>query len=423
MIETLRTGALLRELRRGARRPPDEAARLQAGLLRAAVRHAYDRVPLYRRLWDEAGFDPSRVRGPEDLQRVPPLSGPVARAAIENGELLARGVDRATTSTFPTSGSNGEPLLVPNGPTEQRLWRAGGLRIWLEHGYRLRHATAQLNPHPGPGHPLQRFGLGRTAWISTELPLGQQVERLVQARAQVVAGTPTALRRVARALEESERRVARPRAVICQGEVLDGGTSALLRRALGTAPIGLYGLTEVGYVAWQCERRDGYHLCADTCVVEVVRDGRPAQPGEVGAVLVTDLRGRTVPLVRYETGDLAVAGDSPCGCGRTLPLLRSVEGRARDAVTLADGVLLTTRALLDHMDGVLAPDGYRVFQEADGGFRLHLAAPEQNGAADHLRRLVGPDELRVMAGLPDARSRDKWHPLGSAVTAAPPGAR
>ena len=245
----------------------------------------------------------------------------------------------------------------------------------------------------------------------------------MRARAQVVAGTPRALRRVARALEESERRVARPRAVVCQGEVLDGATSALLRRALGTAPIGLYGLTEVGYVAWQCERRDNYHLCADTCVVEVVRNGRPALPGELGAVLVTDLRGRIAPLVRYETGDLAVAGDSLCGCGRTLPLLRSVEGRARDAVTLADGALLTTRALLDHMDGVLAPDDYRVFQEADGSFRLQLAALERNGAADHLRRLLGPVELRVVAGLPDAGSGNKWHPLGSAVTAAPPAAR
>lgn len=385
-----------------------------------AIHHAYERVPFYRRRWDEAGLDPHRVRGPEDLEHIPILSAETAREALEHGELMARDLDAARAPAFPTSGSSGRPLWVPRGPTEQRLWRAVALRTWFEHGYRWPHVTANLDPNPGPPHPLQRLGLSRTEWVSTELALEQQVERLRQARADVLVGTPTVLRRVVRAVAEAGVEVAPPRLVFSHGEVLDAGTSTLVERVLGTVPVGLYGLTELGYLAWQCERRQAYHLNADTCFVELIRDGRPTRPGEVGMVVVTDLRGRGVPLVRYVTGDLAIAGEGPCRCGRTLPLLRSIEGRARDAVSLPDGRLVTTREVVDHMADVLPPDRYRLRQERKALFRLHLDAPVENAVVSHLLRLLGDVEVHPVVGLPStAASRDKSHPLASGLTGAP----
>lgn len=421
MIETLETWRLLRELRRGARRSPDSIARLQSALLRATVEHAYERVPHYRRRWDEAGLDPSGVRGLDDLERIPLLSGESARAAIERGELVARGLDPERLPAFPTSGSTGRPLRVPRGPAEQRLWRAVALRTWFEHDYSWSHVTVHLDPHAGPPHPLQRLGVGRTVWISTRVAVEEQVARLARARPDVVVATPTVLRRVARAAAAGGVRMPRLRLVFAHGEVLDPATALLVERVLGSAPIGLYGLTELGYVAWQCERREGYHLNADACLVEVVRDGRPAPPGEVGAVVATSLRARTVPLVRYETGDLAVAADGPCPCGRTLPLLRSVEGRARDAVALADGRLVTTRALVEHMAGVLPPDGYRVSRTAAERFRVHLEDPARNGAVGRLRALLGEVEVDRAAGVPSLPGGgDKTRPLTAAPLDAPP---
>ena len=43
-----------------------------------------------------------------------------------------------------------------------------------------------------------------------------------------------------------------------------------------------------------------------------------------------------MPLIRYEIGDRAVFGP-PCACGRTLPVLAAIPGRARDMLTLPDG--------------------------------------------------------------------------------------
>jgi phenylacetate-CoA ligase len=353
LIESLRTLRLLRELR--APRSPEELAQLQDELLRGAVSRAAS-SPFYRGLWAERGFDPAGFGGLADLARLPVLSAEEARAALQ----------RVTSpKSYATSGSSGRPLSVPRSDAEQRIWRAVGLRIWLEHGYRWSDVTLRFDSQAAPPHPLQRLGLSRTRWISNELPLQERVDELLTAGAQVVVGTPTVLRQVCAALESRGIRPAQPRVVFVQGEVCDGWTRALIARVLGVEPVELYGLTEVGYVAWQCERREGLHVNADAYVVEVLDDGVPVAPGQVGRVVVTDLRGRTMPLLRYDTGDLARTADGPCGCGRPLPLLGRMEGRANESILRRDGTLVPTRAIVDGLAEILSPDRFRLRQDAD----------------------------------------------------------
>ena len=117
-------------------------------------------------------------------------------------------------------------------------------------------------------------------------------------RRRYADGAPSALR------GPRDAGIAAPglREVFSQGEVLDTGTRAIVKTVLGVEPVSLYGLTELGYVAWQCRRREGFHVNADGYLVEVMRAGRPAAPGELGTLVVTDLRGRTMPHLRSTPG-------------------------------------------------------------------------------------------------------------------------
>jgi phenylacetate-CoA ligase len=81
-----------------------------------------------------------------------------------------------------------------------------------------------------------------------------------------------------------------------------------------------YGGGEFSGITEACEARTGQHVAAESYIVEVLKDGRPVQPGEVGEMVITDLNSFSVPLIRYRVGDYAVAmDDTPCGCGRGLP--------------------------------------------------------------------------------------------------------
>ena len=85
------------------------------------------------------------------------------------------------------------------------------------------------------------------------------------------------------------------------------------------------------------------HTTMEANIVELVvrnPDGtlRYAGPGESGEVVVTDLHNLAQPLIRYVTGDLAVArGDAACACGRGLVRIGPIEGRLSEVLTDGQG--------------------------------------------------------------------------------------
>ena len=69
----------------GVARDPARLRRYQERRLRALVRHAYGRVPLYRRRFDAAGLRPESIRSLDDLGRIPILSKRELREAPQIG--------------------------------------------------------------------------------------------------------------------------------------------------------------------------------------------------------------------------------------------------------------------------------------------------------------------------------------------------
>ena len=106
-----------------------------------------------------------------------------------------------------------------------------------------------------------------------------------------------------------------------------------------------YGARDAGFIAHECPAGN-LHICAENLVVETVRaDGQAAAEGELGEIVVTHLETQDFPFVRYRTGDMGVLGTQRCACGRGLPLLREVQGKANHLVVAQDGSVLPATAL------------------------------------------------------------------------------
>ena len=82
------------------------------------------------------------------------------------------------------------------------------------------------------------------------------------------------------------------------------------------------------------------HVNAESTYVEFLREGRPAQPGEPGEIILTALDLYSMPLLRYRVEDVGAAADTTCPCGRGLPTMAIVEGRVQDLISLAGGRFL-----------------------------------------------------------------------------------
>jgi phenylacetate-CoA ligase len=99
-----------------------------------------------------------------------------------------------------------------------------------------------------------------------------------------------------------------------------------------------YGMTELVAAASECTA-GRLHVWPEVGLLEVVRDRSEFVHGSAGELVCTGLLNIDMPLIRYGTGDRgALAGDiETCGCGRTLPILASVDGREDDLLYTNDG--------------------------------------------------------------------------------------
>jgi phenylacetate-CoA ligase len=113
----------------------------------------------------------------------------------------------------------------------------------------------------------------------------------------------------------------------------------VLERIFGAPLLLEYGCVEIGAMAYTCPAGT-LHISHEHVILEVIdEEGSPVAPGQVGRVVLTPYLSKTMPLVRYELGDLAILNSDPCPCGRYpgLPALKSLEGRSFDRMLDGDG--------------------------------------------------------------------------------------
>ncbi len=121
--------------------------------------------------------------------------------------------------------------------------------------------------------------------------------------------------------------------------------SQLQRRALGElfqAPLyDWYSATETAAVVGQECPAGRLHVRPEQCLVEILRENGVAAPGVVGKILVTTLASRTMPLVRYQIGDVGSLSDQPCSCILNGSPCLTLHGRAKDILCVQNRPVTT----------------------------------------------------------------------------------
>ena len=110
---------------------------------------------------------------------------------------------------------------------------------------------------------------------------------------------------------------------------------AALEEAWGATVTEAMGIGDIGVSLWgECEHQDGMHLGAYGFVHPELIDPDTEQAveltdGATGELVLTHLRHRAAPLLRFRTRDHVQVRTSPCPCGRTGPRIRCI-GRTDD---------------------------------------------------------------------------------------------
>ena len=351
--------AVLHQLRFTERLPAAELEALQFRQLGELLAQAHRTVPYYGPVLRAAGYRPGEPVTVELWQRLPVLTR--VRVQEAGAQLHARELPagHGSIATATTSGSSGRPVTIRKSALFQFYWQCFTVRDheWLARDLSARWMVVLRDDQrtdtvkQGPLRRMANWGgpvaaiypTGPGLFLDYRAPAAELLSIIIQERPAYLITFPSLLRELLRESQASGRRPAGLREVRTTGEALDPELRDLTMSvwgSTGTDPLSVtevYSSAETGIIAMPCREQNALHVHAEGVRLEILReDGSPCEPGEEGRVILTSLHNFAMPLIRYEIGDRAVLG-TPCACGRTLPVLAAIPGRARDMLTLPDG--------------------------------------------------------------------------------------
>lgn len=339
--EQLRDAALARE-----RWTPSEWKKWQEERLEHLLHRAATRVPYYRAQWAERRRLGDKA-SPKILGNWPLLEKDALR---ENPEAFVAD-DRSVSRMFHdhTSGTSGKSLDLWLTRDTVQNWYAlfeARCRHWngvsrhdrwaIIGGQLVAPAEQTAPPFWVWNAPLHQLYL--SAYHLAPRYIRSYVDALRRYRIRYLVGYPSAIHAIAREMLAQQLPNPGLKVVLTNAEPLLHRQRIEIGEAFGCPVRETYGMAEIVAAASECER-GRLHLWPEAGLLETI--SWPGQNGEgrSGEFVCTGLLNADMPLIRYRVGDHGELADASasCECGRTLPIVSAIDGRADDVLYTVDG--------------------------------------------------------------------------------------
>jgi phenylacetate-CoA ligase len=284
---------------------------------------------------------------------------------------------------YSTSGTTGTPSYIPLTATDLDNWVTGSSNSYAASGIAPgERIVSTYNAGPfAAGAALasfERIGL-------THIPVGTgNTERLLRAiellKPEAAVLTPSYAAYLA---EQHDLRESSVQRVLVAGEPGGGEPAfrAQLERGWGARVTEAMGIGDIGVSLWgECEHQDGMHLGARGFVHAELIDPATERPvalhdGAEGELVLSHLKHRAAPLLRFRTRDHVQVRTSPCPCSRTGPRIRCI-GRTDDML-IVRGVNVFPAAVREVVSA-FAPDvsGHILVKPAQPGVKQDPPLPD-----------------------------------------------
>jgi phenylacetate-CoA ligase len=351
-------------------RPWAEQLALDDESYREQLAYLYERSAFYQEKLSAAGLSSAEAAGGlAGIARLPLTEKSEIRATCTPDDPI--GAHLCVTPSeivriYSTSGTTGSPSYIPLTAGDLDNWVMGSARSYAASGIAAgQRIVTTYNAGPFvAGAALaafERIGL-------CHIPVGTgNTERLMLAvealMPEAAVLTPSyAAHLVDWAAERNvDLRGSSVERVLVAGEPGGGEPAfrAKLEEGWGAKVTEAMGIGDIGVSLWgECEEQDGMHLGARGFVHAELIDpetgvATEADDGAAGELVLTHLRHRAAPLLRFRTRDHVQVRTSPCRCGRTGPRVRCI-GRTDDML-IVRGVNVFPSALREVV-GAFAPD-------------------------------------------------------------------
>lgn len=369
MVNYLRAYYFLRSAIKRAYWPRKKLMEFQNKRLREIIRYAYDNVPFYHEKFRQAGLRPDDVKNVDDLSKLPIIRREEVKRNLYR--MVSREYNIKRLKMLRTSGSTGEPLCFYISEQEDELRKAKHLRANIACGQKPRDKWVIITSpiHVNQVGRLQQFlGVYTPIIVSIFNDVSKQISIIERLKPDVLDGYASSILLLAREVEERGTTTIKPRIIISGADLIDQPSREYVEKVFEAPFYDQYGAAEFERLAWQCEEKNQYHIDADSVVMQFVDEsGEEVALGEIGEIVCTSLVNKAMPFIRYALGDLGIPScEISCPCGRSLPLMKLIEGRKDSFIILPNDQILSPRMFSLYMRKLSffnLIDRYRIIQK------------------------------------------------------------
>jgi len=288
--------------------------------------------------------DLESVSLPERLRVLPILEKREVKSAIDDFRMEK---PLPFTSYHTTSGTSGSPVRLAASLPERSFSQAA-LESWYERLCGKRHPrtlflSGFMTPTPGDDRLFWRDRVTGATYLSiySMNQANREVisQLLMLADPDLIYGYASAVHQLALLFRDNPAFGWKNRIAVVTSEVLEPHWRELIEQVICRRVFNLYSSQEGSHCVQECPE-GSLHINPLIGIVEIVdQNGAPVPNGSMGEVVITSLRRRSMPLIRYRLGDSAVSTgySAACSCGLMWPTIGEIQGRSEDLVRARDG--------------------------------------------------------------------------------------
>ena len=347
----------------------NELAEFQNKRLNKLLMDVGNNVPYYKSLFELNNIDPELITV-DNINQIPFLTKNIIHENKDS--LLNPKVDKKRIIENSTSGSSGKKTLFCSDASSFAVkaplnWRSlewvgiepgdKELRIWgaMHDVKKGRQIYNQIKSW------LNNYRIISSYKLNDKI-IKEFVNYINNYKPDQIHAYPSSLYEFAKKIIQNEYKVYKPKAVITSGEQLYEWQRKKIFEAFGADVFSFYGCREVNITAQECPEHKGLHIMAENIILEVVNEKGENVFDEEGEIVVTDLSNYVFPFIRYKILDRGILTREKCSCGRTLPLLKAINGRTFDIIKLKNGTSIGATFFTHLFREKPGIDDFRVYQ-------------------------------------------------------------
>ncbi len=314
--------------------------------------------------------------------------------------------DARGNRTMFTSGSTGTPLSMLQDQNKIRHNTAAGIFLGALGGYYIgmKQAFIRVWVNNVQKSTLRLVAENQIMMDSSSLDeasMAQMLSVIRKKKVQSLVGYSSALCELSRYIREQQVDLSDSRVVsiIPISESMPPKMRQQLKQQFHCPVQAWYSNEENGIMAIQLPDSERYYVDSESYYYEILKldSDRPAAPGELGRIVITDLYNYAFPILRYDNGDLAIARREEKN-GRYHLFLTQLYGRRSDMLYDCRGKAVTPYVITNNLWDVAGVRQFRFIQEGPAGYTLQLNADrgeiDVGQILDRIRPYLG-DEAEI----------------------------